>query len=74
MTKHDIEQKIVDLNERQLQQETRYLELSKMFVGKDLTLKQRIAIWRKIQDQASVIFVTKAAIDELLLTLKYDPI
>lgn len=72
MTKHEIEQKIVDLNARQLLAEAKYMDMAKLFIDNEIKNPLRDRIYNKISEHADSVIALKNEIERLNNLLLHD--
>lgn len=72
MTKHDIEQRIVDLNARQLLAEVKYMDMAKLFIDNEIKNPLRDRIYNKISEHADFVIALKNEIERLNKLLLHD--
>lgn len=72
MTKHDIEQRIVDLNARQLLAEAKYMDMAKLFIDNEIKNPLRDRIYNKISEHADSVIALKNEIERLNKLLLHD--
>lgn len=72
MTKHDIEQRIVDLNARQLLAEAKYMDMAKLFIDNEIKNPLRDRIYNKISEHADSVIALKNEIERLNNLLLHD--